>query len=85
VHAYDDPSTRAIELGASIFVQANKNMWRAAEEFNLSRVDFEDEDSVTGVWDGQKFIVKVRARALRYSQLTLHPRWATVHLVGGTR
>lgn len=64
MHAYDDPTTRPIELGASVFVQANKNMWRASEEFNLSRVDFEDEDSATAIWDGQKFIVKVGSSAL---------------------
>jgi prenylcysteine oxidase/farnesylcysteine lyase len=49
-----------MELGASIFVRVNKNLWRASDEFNLTRVDFEDGDSSMGIWDGQKFLLTVR-------------------------
>lgn len=49
-----------MEIGASIFVDANKNMMRAAREFNLSLLHFEDDANVNGVWDGERFIVYVR-------------------------
>jgi prenylcysteine oxidase / farnesylcysteine lyase len=48
-----------MELGASIFVKANKNLWRATEEFNLSLVDFGDEDGEMGIWDGAEFRFRV--------------------------
>ncbi|KAI0073842.1 hypothetical protein K474DRAFT_1666124 [Panus rudis PR-1116 ss-1] len=48
-----------MELGASIFVKPNKNMWRATEEFGLERYDFEDEDGSTGIWDGSQFVLTV--------------------------
>lgn len=50
-----------MELGASIFVKANKNLWRATEEFNLSLADFGSEDSEMGIWDGAKFRFRVSA------------------------
>ena len=50
-----------IELGASIFVKANKNLWRAVDEFGLERISFEDEKDVTGIWDGQQFVLSVRS------------------------
>jgi prenylcysteine oxidase / farnesylcysteine lyase len=55
---------KPIELGASIFVRANKNLWRASDEFNLTRLDFEDEDSDMGIWDGQEFLLTVRPLSL---------------------
>lgn len=60
VYPYNDTSLRPIELGASIFVKANKNMWRASEEFNLTRRDFKDQDFETGIWDGEQFLLSVR-------------------------
>ncbi|KAF6766488.1 Prenylcysteine lyase-domain-containing protein [Ephemerocybe angulata] len=57
VYPHNDTSLRPIELGASIFVKANKNMWRASEEFNLTRRTFKDEDYETGIWDGEQFIL----------------------------
>ncbi|OCH92435.1 FAD/NAD(P)-binding domain-containing protein [Obba rivulosa] len=55
VYPYGNISLEPVELGASIFVKANKNLWRATEEFELDRVGFEDDDNVMGVWDGSKF------------------------------
>ncbi|TBU28194.1 FAD/NAD(P)-binding domain-containing protein [Dichomitus squalens] len=59
VHPYDDPTLEPHELGASIFIKANKNMWRAVDEFGLERVGFsgEDEDDVMGIWDGHEFVL----------------------------
>ncbi|KAH8823908.1 hypothetical protein DL96DRAFT_1558773 [Flagelloscypha sp. PMI_526] len=37
VHPYNDTSHRPVELGASIFVEANKNFWQVADEFGLVR------------------------------------------------
>ncbi|KAJ6501653.1 Prenylcysteine lyase-domain-containing protein [Mycena vitilis] len=55
VFPHDDTSLPAVELGASIFVKANKNMWRAVDEFNLTRRDFRDENGL-GIWDGEKLL-----------------------------
>src|SRR5882762_6412770 len=44
VHPYNDTAYEPVELGASIFVGVNKNMFRATKEFNLSLYWFEDED-----------------------------------------
>ncbi|TCD60722.1 hypothetical protein EIP91_009628 [Steccherinum ochraceum] len=62
VHPHEDSSLVPMELGASIFVRANKNLWRATHEFNLTRVDFEDaevQDDETGIWDGEEFVLRV--------------------------
>lgn len=60
VQPYDDPSLEPVELGASIFVKVNKNLWRATEEFGLEKTGFEDEDGVMGVWNGEEFLLTVR-------------------------
>ncbi|KAK7689579.1 hypothetical protein QCA50_007371 [Cerrena zonata] len=57
VYPYDDLSYEPVEQGASIFVKANKNLWRATEEFGLQKTDFEDEDGSMGVWDGEQFVM----------------------------
>ena len=60
VYPYNDPLTyEPVEQGASIFVQANKNLWRATDEFGLERSNFEDGDDTMGVWDGEKFVMVV--------------------------
>ena len=60
MHPYDDKSYAPAELGASIFVDVNKNMWRAADEFNLTRMDFKDAgDGQMGVWNGKQFLLTV--------------------------
>lgn len=48
-----------MELGASIFVKANRNLWRATEEFNLSLADFGEEEGEMGIWDGAVFRFRV--------------------------
>ncbi|KAF9458739.1 Prenylcysteine lyase-domain-containing protein [Collybia nuda] len=58
VYPYDNSSLPPLELGASIFVEANKNLWRASDEFNLTRNAFE-EGGETGVWDGEKLILSI--------------------------
>jgi prenylcysteine oxidase / farnesylcysteine lyase len=60
VHPYDNSSLPELELGASIFVEANQNLWRASDEFSLTRRDFEDESYETAIWDGQNIIFSVR-------------------------
>ena len=63
IHPYNDPTLTPIELGASIFVRANKNLWRATDEFGLARVDFADSGSgedTMGIWDGAEFRLMVR-------------------------
>ncbi|KAG2070713.1 FAD/NAD(P)-binding domain-containing protein [Suillus decipiens] len=57
VYPYNDATFAPLELGASIFVDANKNLMRASKEFNLTLTAFEDEDSDTGIWDGQNFVL----------------------------
>ncbi|ESK98241.1 prenylcysteine lyase [Moniliophthora roreri MCA 2997] len=59
VYPHDNKSLPAVELGASIFVKANKNLWRAAETFNLTLNNFDDEDDHMGIWDGEKLILDV--------------------------
>lgn len=59
---YEDEGLEAVELGASIFVKVNKNLWRAVDEFGLERVDFErddDGDDTMGIWDGHEFALTV--------------------------
>ncbi|KAL0580679.1 hypothetical protein V5O48_001320 [Marasmius crinis-equi] len=57
VQPYDDPSLDPVELGGSIFVRANKNLWRATQEFNLTLNSFKDEGGDTGFWDGEKLLI----------------------------
>ena len=56
VYPYNDTTYNPIELGASIFVGANKNLWRATDEFGLERIAFSDDDDPLGFWDGEKFV-----------------------------
>jgi len=61
VHPYNDKSLTELEVGASIFVSANKNLWRASDEFNLTRRDFSAEEYETGIWDGTNLAFSVRS------------------------
>ncbi len=65
---YDDPELDPIELGASIFVKANKNLWRATEEFGFERKDFDEGDTL-GIWDGAEFRLMVCVRLLGTNDL----------------
>ncbi|EKM53071.1 uncharacterized protein PHACADRAFT_259228 [Phanerochaete carnosa HHB-10118-sp] len=57
VHPYENPELQPIELGASIFVEANLNLWRATEEFGLYRSDWDEGEDTTGLWDGSQFVI----------------------------
>ncbi|KAF9268443.1 hypothetical protein L218DRAFT_919088 [Marasmius fiardii PR-910] len=54
VQPFDDPSLPPVEIGASIFVEANRNLMRATQFFNLSLQGFGGEDGDSGIWDGEK-------------------------------
>ncbi|KAG6837890.1 hypothetical protein H0H93_013043 [Arthromyces matolae] len=56
VYPYDNSSLPPLELGASIFVSANKNLWRASDEFNLTRQSFGKVAEQTGIWDGEELL-----------------------------
>jgi len=68
VYPYDDGNLPAIELGASIFVEENKNLWRASTEFNLTR--FAGETDGVGIWDGENVIFTVRGLYILSAVLT---------------
>ena len=60
VNVYDD-SRHPAELGASIFVKANRNLFSAAQEFGLTIEEAADTVSkefsaALGVWDGKEFV-----------------------------
>ena len=59
MNPYDDPTLPQIELGASIFVDANKNIMRAVEEFKLPIKSNGDPANGMGIWDGEEFVVEV--------------------------
>lgn len=60
VYPFNNESYPAIELGASIFVKANKNLWKATKQFNLTLQGMHggDEDDTGGmsIFDGQDFV-----------------------------
>jgi prenylcysteine oxidase/farnesylcysteine lyase len=57
VYPYGNKTLPPQELGASIFVSVNKNLWRATDEFNLTKIKFDDmPGGTTGVWDGERFV-----------------------------
>ena len=58
IYPLGDKSRKPMELGASIFVEANKIMHRATREFGLE-LDTHEMEEETGVWDGEKFVVRV--------------------------
>ncbi|CDO76404.1 hypothetical protein BN946_scf184937.g18 [Trametes cinnabarina] len=58
VFPYGDESLEPAELGASIFIQNNRNLWRAVDEFGLSRTGFDEGvDDTMGIWDGKEFVL----------------------------
>lgn len=74
VYPYGNTSYPAQELGASIFVSANRNLWRATDEFNLSRTNWKNNDESMGVWDGEKLLFSV----------SLHPSLMPVRLIANS-
>ncbi|KAG2142556.1 FAD/NAD(P)-binding domain-containing protein [Suillus cothurnatus] len=75
VYPYNDTTFAPLELGASIFVDANKNLMRASKEFNLTLTAFEDDDSDTGIWDGQNFVLVIESGSY------LKSWWATLKVL----
>lgn len=62
-----------VELGASIFIKGNKNLWKAAKEFNLTLVEHKGEDDgAFSVWNGQEVL---------YSQSTGGWGWNVVKML----
>lgn len=59
VYPYNNTAYEPVELGASIFVGVNKNMWRASLEFNLSHYGFEDGNGGMAIWDGERVLITV--------------------------
>ncbi|KAL0950719.1 hypothetical protein HGRIS_007495 [Hohenbuehelia grisea] len=57
IYPYNDRSLQPLELGASLFVEINKNLWRASEEFNLTRRPFREDQPVLGIWDGSEVLL----------------------------
>lgn len=53
-----------IELGASIFVSANKNLWKAVQVFNLTLQEghgggaSSEEDRGMSIWNGESFVYR---------------------------
>ena len=95
VNAWNDP-TEPVELGASIFVQVNKNLVTAAKAFNLST----DANSKTrtaskgpqlGVWNGKDFVITTSANSdwwnmakvlYRYGWAPIKTNWLMKEVVG---
>ncbi|KIO16489.1 hypothetical protein M407DRAFT_85972 [Tulasnella calospora MUT 4182] len=59
VHIFDKNDYVGGKLGGSVFVRANKNMFRATEEFGLNVTDLSREDDDMTVWDGDQVILTV--------------------------
>ncbi|GAA5928944.1 hypothetical protein JCM10213_004946 [Rhodosporidiobolus nylandii] len=51
-----------VEAGASIFVDANKNLQKALLTFNLTTEQYGGEDGGTAIWDGERFIYEEGGR-----------------------
>ena len=64
-----------MDLGASIVIDSNKNLLRAANEFNLSLYRFDDEDGDMAIWNGERVSHRVWILATSYLVvLTLSPK-----------
>ena len=56
VNVYDNPA-EPMELGASIFIEANPILWNATRDLNLTKKDPDyDENGMLAVWDGDRFV-----------------------------
>jgi prenylcysteine oxidase/farnesylcysteine lyase len=58
VHPYNNTAYGPVELGASIFVNANKNMLRAVNEFKFSVEPF-GQNQTEAIWDGEEIVYTV--------------------------
>lgn len=64
VDVFDNPAY-PIELGASIFVQANYNLMNASRDLGLttqgaSSAQPRETDDIIGIWDGSEFVYKLQ-------------------------
>ena len=59
VHPYDDERYRSVELGASKHYEIDRNLARAANEFNLTRIARKRRDDGVGIWDGGEILFTV--------------------------
>lgn len=85
MYPYNDTELEPIELGASIFVRINKNLWRATEEFGLERISFGDDGDVMGLWDGKDVILTVcTVRCTAHTVADIYCRRAVAMAAGGT-
>ena len=75
VFPYDDENLAPVELGASVYVDVNRNLVRAVKEFNLSIVDYGDENDETGIWDGQQFVLTMGSKGWRSWWETVKILW----------
>ncbi|KZV95584.1 FAD/NAD(P)-binding domain-containing protein, partial [Exidia glandulosa HHB12029] len=65
VFPYGNTELPHIELGGSIFVEANKNMMRATKEFGLEKVDSDfNYKGELGIWDGQQFVFRTETSGI---------------------
>ena len=72
-----------MELGVSIFINSNKNLLRAANEFNLSLYGFDDEDGDMALWDGERVSHRVWILAMYFlAILTLSPKGDGIQVLG---
>ncbi|KAF4854323.1 Farnesylcysteine lyase [Colletotrichum siamense] len=56
VEAYDNPLEQ-VELGASIFIEANQILYNASRRFGLPLMEPESgSDGFLGIWDGEQFV-----------------------------
>lgn len=56
VEAYDNPLEQ-VELGASIFIEANQILYNASRRFGLPLKEPESgSDGFLGIWDGEQFV-----------------------------
>ncbi|ORY25191.1 Prenylcysteine lyase-domain-containing protein [Naematelia encephala] len=56
VFPHGDERLRPVELGASIFIEANRHLYKAAKHFGLETGDPDFGESGLGIWDGHEFL-----------------------------
>lgn len=59
----DDALEPPVELGASIFVAANKNLQKARRVFELEEDSYGGEEGNMAIWDGEQFIFEEKGGA----------------------
>jgi prenylcysteine oxidase / farnesylcysteine lyase len=90
VHPYNDTTLPVLELGASIFFDANNNqlpcptlVMRASNEFNLTRLSPQASIFGLALWDGEKMILNVSPIFSLPSGSTLEASYSGLALADG--